>query len=45
MPEYVSLQNYVFGLMIVFALGAVMGAIGPVQVMHCLCGLWSCAPA
>ena len=40
-----SLENYAFGLMIVFVLGAVMGAVGPVQVMQSLCGLWSCAPA
>ena len=45
MPEYVSLENYALGLMIVFALGAVVGAIGPVHVMQSLCGLWSCAPA
>ena len=45
MPEYVSLESYALGLMSVFALGAVVGAIGPMQVMQSLCGLWSCAPA
>ena len=45
MPEYVSLDNDVFGLIIMFVLGVVVGAIGPMRMIQRLCGPWPCAPA
>ena len=45
MPEYVSLENYVFGLIVMFVLGVVVGAIGPMRMIQRLCGPWPCAPA
>ena len=45
LPDSMGFEIYLLAAVIVFALGVVVGAAGPTQVLGFLCGLWPRAPA